>query len=379
MSEWNSFRLQEIAKISAGGDVPKGAFSKHKTPVFGIPVISNGTGDDAIYGYTNIEKISGPCITIAARGTIGYIAFYDRPFYPIIRLICVVPDQKRIIPKFLYYQLRGMRLIGTSSGISQLTIPMVSKYKIRVPDLESQQKIVQILDALKTESDIIERRIKKERKILDGLCQRVIYSSPPNSKLGNVAELVSGYSFKSSSYVEHGKYSIITIANVQDKTISLDGVSHIDRLPKDLQKCQVLEVGDIVVSMTGNVGRVAKVRQKDCLLNQRVGKIMPKTVDGDYLYYMLAFGCFKKYMQHKAQGGAQSNLSNKDISGFPIYLPNAKCQKKMVEYLRRQSSIIDNLEILHNLKHDQYRYLLNHLIAGDFDLSNIKLERKESK
>lgn len=52
--EWRT--IKEVCSISAGGDVPKDSFSKDKTDIFNIPIISNGIGDNALYGYTSIEK-----------------------------------------------------------------------------------------------------------------------------------------------------------------------------------------------------------------------------------------------------------------------------------------------------------------------------------
>ena len=85
-SECERRTLGEVCSISAGGDVPKDSFSKDKTDIFNIPIISNGIGDNALYGYTSIEKIAEPAVTVAARGTIGYAEYRDYPYYPIIRL-----------------------------------------------------------------------------------------------------------------------------------------------------------------------------------------------------------------------------------------------------------------------------------------------------
>lgn len=43
--------LGEVCIISAGGDAPKEAMSKEKTDKYTVPIISNGIGDNAFYGY----------------------------------------------------------------------------------------------------------------------------------------------------------------------------------------------------------------------------------------------------------------------------------------------------------------------------------------
>ena len=137
--------IGSIAVLGAGGDVPKARFSEEKTVEFNIPIYSNGIEEKAIYGYTDIPKVDEPSITISARGTIGWCALRKEPFYPIVRLIYVTPNNE-ILVDFLKYVIDTIKFKVPKTGIPQLTIPMVSKYKIPVPPLEVQREIVRILD-----------------------------------------------------------------------------------------------------------------------------------------------------------------------------------------------------------------------------------------
>ena len=251
---------------------------------------------------------------------------------------------------------------------------ILNRIKIKLPDLETQQKIVQILDLSNDTINKLENRIVIEKQKLNALCQKLIYSKKPNKKLENVAKSVNGYAFKSSDYVENGKYTILTIANVQKGEVDLNNSSHLDAIPYDIRPWQKLEIGDIVISMTGNVGRVARIDKQNCLLNQRVGKIIPENINADYLYYLLSYVRFENRMRHQAQGGAQDNLSVKDINNFKLYVPDDNVQNEISNCLNCQNKTIKLLKKnLENAK-QQYKYLLNHLISGDFDLTNIKLE-----
>ena len=100
-----------------------------------------------MYGYTNIAKITEPAVTVAARGTIGYAEYRDYPYFPIIRLLSLIPKScNELNTKYLYYCLKDKKYNVPTSGIPQLTAPMLKKIEIPLLPLEEQERIVKILD-----------------------------------------------------------------------------------------------------------------------------------------------------------------------------------------------------------------------------------------
>ena len=143
--------LGEVCKISAGGDAPKDSMSKQKTEKYSVPIISNGIGKNALYGYTDAPKVKEPAVTVAARGTIGYAEYRDYPFYPIIRLLTAIPKDSTVVnTKYLYYCLQGKQYSVPMGGIPQLTAPELKKVEIPIPSLDVQNRIVQVLDNFDT-------------------------------------------------------------------------------------------------------------------------------------------------------------------------------------------------------------------------------------
>ena len=143
--QWKT--IGEICRISAGGDAPKSRMSKEKSEQYTVPIISNGVGKNALYGYTDEAKVTETAVTVAARGTIGYAEYRDYPYYPIIRLITLIPiATDELNPKYLYYCLQGRQYSVPITGIPQLTAPMIKQVEIPIPKLEIQKKIVHVLD-----------------------------------------------------------------------------------------------------------------------------------------------------------------------------------------------------------------------------------------
>lgn len=134
--------------ISAGGDRPKN-FVKGQlvsTEEMPYPIFSNGTGESAVYGFTDSFRITKAAVTVSARGTIGAHAIRDAYFTPIVRLIVLIPNTERVNIRYLNYALDVTEIGHSGGSIPQLTVPNVKKIEIPVPPMVEQVRIADVLD-----------------------------------------------------------------------------------------------------------------------------------------------------------------------------------------------------------------------------------------
>ncbi len=147
MESWEKKQLSQLAKqIKAGGDKPDD-FTTIADEIHNIPVIANGVTDEGIVGYTATSRFYGETITVAGRGTIGFSMYRTYPFFPIVRLIVIEP-QDTVKAAYIKYAFDAFPENGTGSSIPQLTVPMVKEKIIPLPKLNEQTEIVRILDDL---------------------------------------------------------------------------------------------------------------------------------------------------------------------------------------------------------------------------------------
>lgn len=177
--EWEEKKLGEECEITAGGDIPKEKISKEKTEIYKVPIISNGIGNNAIYGYTDSPKITQAAITISARGTIGYAEYREYPYYPIVRLLSVFPkDSTSLNTKYLAYILSIQKYDVTNAGIPQLTVPMIGSVIFHIPPSPAEQdKIASCLSAM---DDLIAAQAEKVEALKEkktGLMQQLFPQS----------------------------------------------------------------------------------------------------------------------------------------------------------------------------------------------------------
>ena len=195
--------------------------------------------------------------------------------------------------------------------------------KFYIPEHTERLKISlffsKINERIETQSKIIEEYISYKKIILD----KLIFNNKHLSKvlpLSEFAKLKNGYAFKSDSYVDNGEYKVITIANVSGKRyIDMSIGNTVSKIPNDLQNHQILKPNDILISLTGNVGRVSIVKEDHCLLNQRVGVLSFSGLQlKNYIYQVLSSKRFESNMILKGQGAAQKNIGNDDVESFLI-------------------------------------------------------------
>lgn len=172
------------SSIFAGGDAPKNHFSLEQTEECCYPVFSNGESNNGLYGYTNTARVTEPSITVSARGTIGYTAIRLTPFTPIVRLISVTPIQDIIDINYLYYALSNYSPEKTGTSIPQLTVPMIKKYKFRLPEKDKQIRAVQVLKQI---DNVLEKGKKQTQKMDELIKSRFV------EMFGNSANNFYGY------------------------------------------------------------------------------------------------------------------------------------------------------------------------------------------
>ena len=173
-------------------------------------------------------------------------------------------------------------------------------------------------------------------------------------KLSDIADILNGYAFKSKEYVSEG-IRIIRIANVQDGYVIDDQPCFYPNSKEDKIEKYKLEAGDLLVSLTGNVGRVGLLDKSmlPAALNQRVAciRITTHSIIKKFLYYYLRQTGFMRDCIGASKGVAQLNLSTKWLKDYLIPVPDIDEQEKIVIKIEESLSALDHaIETLNKTK-----------------------------
>ena len=84
-----------------------------------------------------------------------------------------------------------------------------------------------------------------------------------------------------------------------------------------------LHTGEILLSLTGNVGRTCLVFGDDFLLNQRVAKLLPhKAINRGFIYFMFRQDEMRTKLELISIGVAQQNLSPVLMGNMESLIPS---------------------------------------------------------
>ncbi len=302
-------------------------------------------------------------IIFAREATAGNVALIQKGEQVCLgqRTVLIRPNKEKVIPAFLTYFLlaptQQYNLLSTANGatVAHVNLPTIRHLKLELPPMETQHRIATILSRY----DSLIENYQKQIKLLEEAAQRLykewfvdlhfpghenanIVEGVPEGwekkKINSFIDLQSGFAFKSTSFDDNGTFKIVTIKNVKDGQFDGDNVSRIVTIPDKMPKHCILANGDILISLTGNVGRVCIVDGKDYLLNQRVAKLSTN-------YKAFTYSLFRSRdmfieINNLANGAAQQNVSPIKIGEMKILLPN---QELLDEFENIASKPIDNI------------------------------------
>ena len=306
------------------------------------------------------------------------------------RMALIRVDEEKAYYKFLYYYFYSdaWRVViqeNTVLGATVDRIPLVKfpDFLIDLPPLVTQHRIADILSAY---DNLIENN-QKQIKLLEEATQRlykewfvdlrfpgyedveIVDGVPEGWKKDTIdsrIELLNGYAFKSSEFNDDGKYKIITIKNVKDGQFDGDNVNRIINIPEKMpEHCKLVD-GDILLSLTGNVGRVCIVHGENFLLNQRVAKLRSNNMA--YTYCLFRSKDMFDNMNNLTNGVAQQNLSPIRTGKINIVFPtDALIQmfEKTVNPMLNKITVLNKSILSLSQARDR---LLPKLISGEIEV-----------
>lgn len=257
-------------------------------------------------------------------------------------------DDSRYSSHFLIYMLQSQQVrdyvlsMVSGSTYPNLRVPEYKRILLPNPPLPEQRRIVTKLDAafaaLREAEGHLERNRANARELFESYLNGVFEGKEGwvEVRLGDLVDIQNGYAFKSISYTNSGHF-LIRISNVQDGRVTLDNPKYV-AIDEPRKERFILDEGDILVSLTGNIGRVGLVKAEHlpAALNQRVARVTireRKRIQQSFLFFFLRSTFFREHLQNAGHGAAQQNVSTSEIAEVRFNMPPFDEQQQVMEAL----------------------------------------------
>jgi len=312
---------------------------------------------------------------------------------------------------FLYFYLKKIEAYIDSLGSgaifkainkSQLAELPINDAGIPLPE---QKKIAHILStvqrAIEAQERIIQTTTELKKALMHKLFTEGLRNEPQKQTeigpvpeswevvgLNQLADLKNGYAFKSKDYVEKSNTLNIRMSNIRPGSqfdLEYNPRFLPDQFAESL-KPFLLEDGDLIIAMTDMandpkiLGVPTIVRNstgKKLLLNQRVGKLVPRgssRVNLEFLRFYLSRKPAQRYLVSCAKKGVQVNIGKKDILSVPIAFPKPDAQEQIVRCFDTLDDKVAAAEKKVAALQVLFRTLLHELMTAKTRVHELQLE-----
>ena len=404
-NEWKESVLKDVIEFNPKETIKKGTLSKK------VAMDKLDTFTRKISGYEETEFTSGtkfrngdtllaritPCLENGKTARVDILEYNEIGFGS-TEFIVMREKEGKTINDFIYYlsispEFRNIAIksMTGSSGRQRVQKDVLENVEIKLPPLEEQEKIANILSCLDDKIELNNEMNKTLEEMAQSIFKRwfVDFEFPNedgkpykssggemvDSELGmipkgwevkciyDLAEYINGTSFKAKDYSEKG-LPIIKIAELKNGVT--DGTKFFSG---EKDKKFYLKNGDILFSWSGNPDTSIDTfiwDKGDAILNQHIFKVIPK-FDKGYAFTYLMLKYLKSTFTHIARNKQTTGLGHvtvKDLKELKIAL----CFSKIKEFNEVAQPIVDlifennmNIEQLNKIRDS----LLPKLMSGE--------------
>jgi type I restriction enzyme S subunit len=293
-----------------------------------------------------------------------------------------------LLVDYIHFLLRDKRVLsdaqnyfGGSAGQQRVSSEFLRNFKIPIPPIDVQRKIVGVINDAYTSKlqkeaeakallDSIDDYLLGELgitlpKVDNSLANRIFttrfsdlaggrFDSNYYSEINRTAiqailksiyhqeeikkhcKFIAGYAFSSDHYVDNSDCILVTIKNISQNSVNLDNTTF---LPSDFyEKFSRFKINkhDLLIAMTGaTIGKVGIFEgDSKALLNQRNGIIKSDRLNTNYLMSLLNTTIYQSIILRNSVGGAQPNISENDITRIKVPVPPLEKQNEIAEYIQ---------------------------------------------
>lgn len=349
---WEYKKLGEVATVSHGKNQKEVEDIHGEYPIYG----SGGN----IMGYANSYLCESGTTILGRKGTINNPLYIETKFWNVDTAFGITAKDGNS-KKYIYYFVKSQDWSKKDTGtiLPSLTQKVVKETIIPVPPLSEQHRIVSYLDAAFAKIDAVaknaEDALNEAKALFQSALAKMMEPKEGWSKknFGDICTFVRGPfggSLKKNCFKESG-YAVYEQQNAIYNRFSFR--YFIDEEKYNSMSRFKVETGDLIMSCSGTIGKVAIVPKdaKKGIINQALLKLTPSAkIDAEFLKYLMESNFFKGILSLNAGGAAINNIASvSTLKKIELSIPTVEEQREIVKKLNSIKKFFLNLSS--NLTH----------------------------
>lgn len=305
------------------------------------------------------EKYSYPKpgeILLSASGTIGRTVIFngEDAYFQDSNIVWLSHDENKILNKYLYYFYHNVEWNPANGGtIKRLYNYNLANIEIPVPSLETQEKIVDILDkftnyVMELQSELQSRTKQytyyRDRLLSEEYLTKVTKEMEEDRKveivsLGDIGKINMCKRILKSQTLSEGDipfYKIGTFGKKADAYISRD------LFEEYKEKYSYPKKGEILLSASGTIGRTIIFNGEDSYYQD--SNIVWLSHDEDKILNSYLYYCYKIINWNPSTGGTIKRLYNYNLININIVVPPLHVQQHVVAILDKFDTLVNDIK-----------------------------------
>ena len=293
--------------------------------------------------------------------------------------------------RYIYYWLKQNfdNIAGLANGGAQqnLSAKVIRQIEINLPDLIKQRSIANFLDSFDSKIEANAKLNGYLDEYIDATLRNMLNQQEgAEVSLGDYLYIkgrIGWKGLKKSEYLSDSDYRIINGESLTMSGIDWNKAGYISKERYDESPEIMLEVGDILLSKDGTIGKIGYVDELERPTTVASGIFVIRNLRKDvlsthFVYYLLKSRLFKAFIASRTEGSVIPHLYQKDFVEFLFPLPSVDVMKKFDKLTGPmfQQTIVNAHE---NKRLAELRdALLPKLMSGEIDVSKIDLTQLNS-
>ena len=307
--------------------------------------------------YVDDYLYDKPSILLPRKGSLTNIQYADVPFWTVDTLYYTEVDNSKVNAYYLYYYLKQLDLSNLDSGTGVPSMTFDSYYNIRVslPPLTEQDRIAILLQKLdkavavkRQINDYLEAMARQlydywfvqfdfpdesgnpykstgGKMVWNDTLKREIPEGWSNGVLGDyIGRITNGLNPRSNFILGNGNNYYITIRSLTGTDIDWDNCDKCDDVAlRKINSRSQLQIGDIVFSAIGTIGRTYLIQEqpRNWNISETSFTLRPTSgIPSEFLYSLLRSDEIQLLADKAAMGSTLRCLVMESLKQVPIVL-----------------------------------------------------------